>query len=187
MATVDLRGAIASIDIRTPELVKFGTLSGTPTATSWSYLTPTGNRVTVTGTRLRYDASGNPIAGTVSSVTIDAANDGGADLVITGLAAAASPLGSILRSSPLDFWSNVLSGNDVFLGRNTDGSSAKGVGLAGDGFSARAGVSAGGDDIIEMGSIAFGARGDVDRVGSGVSPVTSTYNGGDDEILGLVT
>ena len=103
MATVDLRGATASIDIRTPELVKFGTLSGMPTATTWSYLTPTGNRVVVNGTGMQYDTNGNPVAGTVTSVTIDAANNGGADVVITGLAAAASPLGSILRSSPLDF------------------------------------------------------------------------------------
>ena len=170
MATVDLRGATASIDIRTPELVKFGTLSGTPTATTWSYLTPSGNRVVVSGTGMQYDANGNPVAGTVTSVTLDAANDGSADVVITGLAAAASPLGAILRSSPLDFWSTVLGGNDVILGPGADGSTTANPGLAGDGFSTRAGVSAGGNDVIDMGASSFYARGDVDRVGAHNEP-----------------
>lgn len=110
MATVDLRGATAAVDIRTADLVKFGTLSGTPSATTWSYQTPTGNRVIVSGTGLQYDANGNPVAGTVASIEIDVAGNGSADVVITGLGAAASPLGSILRSSPLDFWQSVLGG-----------------------------------------------------------------------------
>ena len=188
MATVDIRGATSPIDIRTPELVKFGTLSGTPTATTWSYLTPTGNRVVVTGTGLQFDANGNPIAGTATTVTVDVANNGTADIVITGLGEALSPLGSVLRSSPLDFWLNVLDGNDVILGPDTDGALAASLGLAGDGFSSRAGTSAGGQDIIDMGDASFYARGDVDRVGSGVTgSATSTYRGGNDDIGGLVT
>ena len=50
MASIDLRGVLASIDIRSAELVKFGNLCGAPTPTTWSYLTPSGNRVVLGGT-----------------------------------------------------------------------------------------------------------------------------------------
>lgn len=188
MPTVDLRGATSPIDIRSAELLKFGTLSDTLTATTWSYLTPTGNRVVVTGTGLQYDANGNPIAGTATGVAVDVAGNGTVDVVVAGLNEALSPLGSVLRSNPVDFWLNVLDGNDVILGPTTAGAFLGSLGLAGDGFSSRAGAGAGGRDIIDMGGVGFYARGDVDRVGSGVAgSAASTYRGGDDDIAGLVT
>ena len=188
MATVDLRGATSPIDIRTPDLLKFGGLSGTPTATTWSYLTPTGNRVVVTGAGFRFDANGNPIAGTATAVAVDVAGNGSPDIVVTGLGEPLSPLGAVLRSSPLDFWLNVLDGDDVILGPGAGGALLASFGLAGDGFSSRAGASAGGRDVIDMGGADFYARGDVDRVGSGVAgSATSTFRGGDDDIAGLAT
>ena len=66
----------SDVRLNDPNLVGFGALDGTPTATSWSYLTPAGHRVSVTGTGMTYDAAGRPIAGTATSISIDLGADG---------------------------------------------------------------------------------------------------------------
>ena len=94
MATLDLSRASSGFDMTAANLVTFGSVVGTPTATSWSYLTPAGNRVTVTGTSMQFDASGRPTAGSVTAVAVDVANDGDADIAFTGLSEAPSRSGS---------------------------------------------------------------------------------------------
>ena len=80
MATLDLSKAKTSFYMDDPKLVSFGTLDGTPTSTTWSYLTPAGHKVTVTGTGMTFDGGGRAIAGTATSIAIDVGNDGSPDL-----------------------------------------------------------------------------------------------------------
>ena len=117
MATLDLSRASSGFDMTAANLVTFGSVVGTRTATSWSYLTPAGNRVTVTGTSMQFDASGRPTAGSVTAVDIDIANDGDADISFTGLSEGAFPFGiAVMQGSPDAFWRMLLEGNDVILG-----------------------------------------------------------------------
>ena len=76
MATLNLQAARSAVRMNDPNLVGFGALDGTPTSTSWSYLTPAGHRVSVTGTGMTFDAGGRPIAGTATSIAIDLGDDG---------------------------------------------------------------------------------------------------------------
>ncbi len=188
MATLNLTGATTGFDMSNPNLLKFGSVVGSPTSTAWTYTSTAGNRVTVSGTGMQFDANGNPIAGTVSSIAIDVANNGSMDLVLNGVNAAASPLGSILRSSPADFWRTVLGGGDVIYGPETKGAAAGSVYVVGDGVSSRAGDTSGGHDIIQLGGGSVYVRGDLENVGSPIVGATpSTFHGGNDDIAGVVT
>ena len=60
MATLDLSNAKASFYMDDPKFVSFGTLDGAPTASTWSWLTPAGHRVTVTGTGMTFDGAALP-------------------------------------------------------------------------------------------------------------------------------
>ena len=188
MSTLDLTGATTGFDMTNPNLLKFGSVVGAPTSTTWTYASTAGNRVTVSGTGMQFDASGNPIAGTVTSLAIDVANNGSIDLVLNGLNAAASPLGSILRSSPAEFWRTVLGGGDVIYGPETKDGSFSGIYVVGDGMSSRAGDTTGGHDIIQLGGGSAYVRGDMENVGSPiVGAAPSTFHGGNDDIAGVVT
>lgn len=188
MATLDLRGATTSFTIDDAEGVKFGApLGSSPTSTTWTYLNPKGDRVVVTGTGMQFDSLGNPVTGVVTGVSVDILNNGGADLALTGLALAAPAFGALVRGSSTDFWSMALGGDDVILGPQIGGARAFALSISGDGFAAQRGESSGGDDVLQMGDVSFYARGDVLNVGSALGGSTSTYHGGDDHILGLVT
>jgi Ca2+-binding RTX toxin-like protein len=178
MATIDLRGAASGVDMTDPNLVSFGsTVSAGPTA--WTYLTPAGHRVTVTGTGMTFDAAGRPTGGTATAIEIDVRNDSSADLRITGISVAAATL----DDGPASFW-RFLEGNDVILGpESAQGGAYSIFRFFGDGLAARNGA-VGGDDIIHLGDRISTAVGDVSQVG----PLAAVdYHGGNDEILGLVT
>ena len=75
-----------------PDLVSFGSNDGAGTPTAWSYLTPAGDGVLVTGTGMTFDAAGRPTGGTATSIEIDVGNDDptNPELVITGISVAAA-------------------------------------------------------------------------------------------------
>jgi Ca2+-binding RTX toxin-like protein len=185
MATLDLSKAKASFYMDDPKLVSFGSLDGTPTSTTWQYLTPAGHRVTVSGTGMTFDGGGRAIAGTATSVAIDVGNDGSPDILITGI----SVLATTLDDGPASFW-GLLGGNDVILGPEL----SQGAPLFGsfvyfaEGIVAKPGASTGGSDIVSAGDRSTSVSGDVMNVGSPTvgAPMTD-YHGGNDEILGALT
>ena len=182
MASLNLQAATSDVRLNDPNLVGFGALDGTPTSTSWSYLTPAGHRVSVTGTGMTYDAAGRPIAGTATSISIDLGADGVADVLIGGISVAAATL----DDGPASFW-RLLEGNDLIRGPEGYTPYTEAF-IVGDGVTARPGDGFGGLDIIHVGKVSAYVSGDVEDVGSPVagSP-PSHYRGGNDEILGHVT
>ncbi len=143
MATLDLRGATTSFTIDNSDAVKFGAPLGSgPTSTTWTYLTPKGDRVVVTGTGMQFNSLGNPVAGVVTGVPVDLLNNGGADLALTGLDLAAAAFGAVVRGdSSTGFWSMALGGADVILGPETRGARAFALSMTGDGLAAQRGES----------------------------------------------
>jgi Ca2+-binding RTX toxin-like protein len=190
MATLDLTQAKRPVVMDDPKLVGFAEVLGVPSSTAWSYLTTGGHRVLVRGTNMGFDGGGRPNAGTATAIEIDVGNDGVTDLVITGMSVAANDVTlAALHGGPAGFWRLLLDGNDVIHGPQlVDGRPFGTFVTVGDGVAARPGDTSGGRDVILTGDAEAAADGDVENVGSPVvgSPV-STYRGGDDEILGLVT
>ena len=178
MATLDLSKPASGFDMTDPDLVGFGsTVAATPTA--WTYLTPAGTRVRVTGTGMTFDAAGRPTGGTATAIEIDVKNDSYPELVITGISTPAATL----DDGPASFW-RFLEGDDVILGPEAAQGAAEGIfRMFGDGLAARNGAT-GGRDIIHLGDRISAAMGDVWTVGF---PAAVNYRGGNDEILGLAT
>jgi Ca2+-binding RTX toxin-like protein len=184
MPTLNLSFANGAVRLNDPGLVGFAAVDGAATATSWSYLTPAGHRVTVTGTGMTYDAAGRPISGTATQIALDLGADGKPDLFVAGLGVAATSL----DDGPASFW-QLLDGNDVIFGPDrVHDVPAQSAVIFGDGIVARPGSSTGGQDLIHAGNASGSATGDVENVGSPIvgSPAAD-YRGGNDEILGLVT
>ena len=183
MATLNLQAARSAVRMNDPNLVGFGALDGTPTSTSWSYLTPAGHRVSVTGTGMTFDAAGRPISGTATFISIDLGADGIPDVTIGGISVAAATL----DDGPASFWS-MLEGNDFIRGPEDGWTPFPSAFIVGDGVASRPGDGFGGLDIIHVGTGSTFVSGDVENVGSPVagSPA-SQYRGGNDEILGHVT
>ena len=183
MANLNFQAARSDARMNDPNLVSFGALDGTPSATSWSYLTPAGHRVSVTGSGMTYDAAGRPISGIATLIWIDLGADGIPDVSIGGISVAAATL----DDGPASFW-RMLEGNDFIRGPEDGWTPFPSAFIVGDGVAARSGDGLGGLDIIHVGSGSTFVSGDVENVGSPVvgSPA-SQYRGGNDEILGQVT
>lgn len=183
MANLNLQAARSAVRMNDPDLVGFAALDGTPTSTSWSYLTPAGHRVSVTGTGMTYDTAGRPISGTATLVSIDLGADGIPDLSIAGISVAAATL----DDGPASFW-QMLEGDDLIRAPEDGWTPYPSAFVVGDGIVARPGDGLGGLDIIRLGDGSNFASGDVENVGSPVAGApASQYRGGNDEILGYVT
>lgn len=179
MTTLDFTRAAFGVDTTEPGFIDFVAALGAGTATSWSFRTVAGNRVQVTGSDMTFDAAGRPTGGTATAIEIDVDNNGGVDLVISGITAPAASL----DDGPGSFW-RFLDGNDIILGPDSAQGAANGIfRLFGDGLTARGGAT-GGDDYIQLGDRIGAAMGDVYTVGA-TSAVT--YKGGADEMVGLLT
>ncbi|MCB1492330.1 MAG: hypothetical protein KDJ77_11135, partial [Rhodobiaceae bacterium] len=82
-------------------------------ATTYSWLTSTGHRVTATGT---FAYPGGNVSGFVTSIAIDLANNSNTDIAITNIANA--DIANLLAGHDL-FWSTLFSGGDTFTGPGT--------------------------------------------------------------------
>jgi serralysin len=179
MATLDLSKAQASVDMTDPDLVAHGMADGNPTPTSWSWLSPDNNDLDLTGAGLEFDGNGRATGGLVTEISIDVGNDNAAvpDILIKG-AAMSAPL---LDDGADGFW-KLLSGNDVILGAtNAFAPAGTNFVLFGDGITARAGASKGGDDVFDLGNAKVTAYGDLITVGRAVAGApTVEFTGGAD-------
>jgi Ca2+-binding RTX toxin-like protein len=185
MATLDFTKATASVDMTDANLVTYGT-AGAALPFHFNYLTPTGNSVVLRGDGMTYGADCRPISGTIARIELDtgAYDANRPEVVITGISADAPAL----VAGPGSFWS-FLEGNDVIIGPSKatalPGAEFK---LFGDGLSARAGATTGGNDIIQPGDVQAMVVGDVMHVGSRNAPSALVdYRGGTDDIVGAAT
>jgi hypothetical protein len=184
MATLDLSTATRGVSMTDPNIVAFNrAYQADPSF--WLFNTPEGHALRLTGNGLTYDAQGKALTGLVNSISIDLGNDNPSspDITITGINASAPRLDEGLG----EFW-HVLQGNDVIYGPQlSKGATSTTFTLVGDGVAARSG-GVGGRDVIHIGDgsvTVFGDVRDVRRATAG-SP-TVTFQGGNDEILGLET
>lgn len=184
MATLDLSTSRLAFSMTDRGDVGFNRAYQTD-PTSWLFNTPDLHAVRLTGNGLTYDAEGRAQTGLVNRIEIDLGNDYPADpdVTITGISASAPRL----DDGPGEFW-HVLQGNDVILAPDSaKGAARVHVALSGDGPSAPAGRGGGGHDVIHAGDGGASIAGDVFLVGNRtVASPTSTYVGGDDQILGQV-
>jgi hypothetical protein len=84
--------------------------NGTGNATSYSWVTSEGNRVTLTGS---FTYPNGIVTGSVSMVSIDLSDNGGTDVIISSLSGIEASDFSSVHSA---IWINLFSGQDIFVG-----------------------------------------------------------------------
>jgi serralysin len=167
------------VDMSDLQLVKYGAAEMT-TATSWSFTNTQPTDLQFDGTGMTFNAQGRALTGTVHRIGIDIGDDDfdNPDISITGIKAAAATLDDGGGS----FW-RFLEGNDTIIGPDFIGLLPHQI--FGDGVSARAGSSRGGNDTFLLGSGIVNVVGDVWTAGSNAAGSPAViYQGGHDTILG---
>jgi Ca2+-binding RTX toxin-like protein len=185
MANFDLTQAKVAVDLTNPDFVNFGSfISSTPNF--WDWQSVAGHQLDIIGGTFTYDPGGHAIAGTVNAIGFDLNNDefNAVEISITGLNFPAVTLDDGADS----FW-RILDGNDTITGPLSANIAAGAVSaIFGDGINARAGVSTGGNDIIDAGDTQITVFGDVVNVGSQTAGAPAViYTGGNDQISGRDT
>jgi hypothetical protein len=187
---ISFGGANSAVRMSEPELVSFRA-GGVATGTSWSWGTPAGGSVQLSGSGLTFDAQLRATAGRISEVRISQ-NDGGGptpDVLITGVGAPAAQLDDSADS----FWSHVLAGTTIInaqsLGPVSRGGTSEFSVLFGDDRASSTSASGteisdrGGNDVITIGDGSYLVYGDVQVIDGGINGRFARYDAGDDQIL----
>lgn len=183
MAQVTFSGAKPQYTMVDPNLVRFGPIDAQQPY-AWSWITPGGHDVDIVGTGLAYDPLGKAVAGKVTEIQIDTANDDflHPDILIKGLNVDAW----WLDNSPDSFWNAVLGGDDVIDGSGFAGSPLGYNALIfGDDLNSRTGTDPssvtdrGGNDKFTLVDAQYFAMGDAYTINGGGSR-DSVVVGGDD-------
>jgi Ca2+-binding RTX toxin-like protein len=178
MTTLDLTLATQSIDMTDTGLTEVGTVVER-IGSEWSWITPDGHDIDLSGSGLTYDATGRATDGTVNLIALDIGNNSPSapDIFISKFSADATKLDDGVES----FWATLLAGDDTILGPLV---AKAGAGafftLFGDFIEASAG-STGGDDLFQAGDAPFKISGDAILVDS------TAFSGGDDSIFAAPT
>ena len=185
MAILDLTNAKQAVNMTDPGLVTFGSFVAS-SPTQWNWFTPGQHQVNSFGANLTFDGAGHATGGTINEIGIDlGGNDfNDPDVTITGISVAAARL----DDGPVQFW-DVLSGDDTIIGPSaaTIGRNTPSI-IFGDGFTARAGASASGHDVFELGDSRLSAYGDVYTVEArSAGPSAPVFTGGNDRMSGQAT